>query len=70
MLVFTMPFIKGFNSAAPKYSTPITVVNASMEPSKIIRKLGIISAFRVYIEAFSFSFASSSVSKHSFVVRV
>ena len=28
MFVLTMPVIKGFNSAAPKYRTPITVVKA------------------------------------------
>ena len=45
MFVLTMPAMKGFNSVAPEYRTPITVVKQSMEPMKIRRKHGIISVF-------------------------
>jgi hypothetical protein len=54
MLVLTMPVKKGFNSAAPKYNTPITVVKQSMEPIRTRMKLGNTSDFNAYIEAFSF----------------
>jgi hypothetical protein len=52
ILVLTMPVIRGLISAAPKYMTPTTVVMASIEPSKIRKKLGNSSDFNVYIEAF------------------
>ena len=65
MLVLTIPVKKGFNSAAPKYKTPITVVTQSIEPNRIINKLGNKSAFKLYIEAFSLSFASSFFLKRS-----
>jgi hypothetical protein len=55
MLELTIPIMRGLISEAPKYITPITVVMQSIEPSRIIRKLGNTSAFNVYIEAFSFS---------------
>ena len=45
MFVLTMPAMKGFNSVAPEYRTPITVVKQSMEPMKIRRKHGITSVF-------------------------
>jgi hypothetical protein len=45
ILVLTMPAINGFNSTAPKYNTPITVVKQSMEPNRIIKKLGSTSDF-------------------------
>ena len=54
MLVLTIPVKKGFNSAAPKYKTPITVVTQSIEPNRIINKLGNTSAFKLYIEASPF----------------
>jgi hypothetical protein len=47
MFVLTMPAIKGFNSLAPEYRTPITVVKQSMEPTRIRSKLGIISFFNM-----------------------
>jgi hypothetical protein len=47
MFVLAMPAIKGFNSLAPEYRTPITVVKQSMEPIRIRSKLGIISAFNI-----------------------
>ena len=65
MLVLTIPVKKGFNSAAPKYKTPITVVTQSIDPNRIINKLGNKSAFKLYIEAFSLSFASSFFLKRS-----
>src|ERR1035437_729040 len=37
MFVLTMPVIKGFNSTAPEYKTPTTVVKQSMEPNRIIK---------------------------------
>ena len=55
MLELTIPVIKGLSSEAPKYITPIMVVTQSIEPNRIIKKLGSTSAFMVYIEAFSFS---------------
>jgi len=58
MLELTMPVMKGLSSEAPKYMTPMTVVRQSIEPSRIMRKLGNKSAFNVNIEAFSVSFAS------------
>jgi hypothetical protein len=54
MLVLIMPVIKGFNSAAPKYNTPITVVRQSIDPTKTRIKLGNTSDFNAYIAAFSF----------------
>jgi len=56
MFVLTMPIIKGFISAAPKYRTPTTVVMASIVPNKIRKKLGNTSDFKAYIGAFSFLF--------------
>jgi len=50
-----IPIIKGLSSEAPKYNTPIMVVAQSIEPNRIIKKLGSPSAFNVYIEAFTFS---------------
>jgi hypothetical protein len=47
-----MPAIKGFNSVAPWYKIPITVVKQSIEPIMIRSKLGIICAFDII--AFSF----------------
>ena len=55
MFALTMPVINGFSSTAPEYKTPITVVKASMEPSRMIKKLGNTSDLNLYIEAFSFS---------------
>jgi hypothetical protein len=55
MLEFTIPVIKGLSSEAPKYITPIIVVIQSIEPKRIIKKLGNTSVFMAYIEAFSFS---------------
>jgi hypothetical protein len=54
MFVLTIPVIRGFNSAAPKYKTPITVVKQSMKPKRISMKLGNTSDFNAYNEAFSF----------------
>jgi hypothetical protein len=66
MLELTIPVIKGFSSEAPKYITPIIVVKQSIEPNRIIKKLGNTSVFEVYIEAFSFSLRPS-FSKHSLI---
>lgn len=48
--------MKGFDSTAPKYNTPMTVVKQSREPKRVnIKKLGNTSDFNAqYIEAFSF----------------
>ena len=43
MFVLAMPAMKGFNSLAPEYMTPITVVKQSITPIRTRRKLGIIS---------------------------
>ena len=48
--MLTMSVMKGFNSTAPEYKTPMTVVRASMEPNKIIKKLGNTSDFNVYMK--------------------
>jgi hypothetical protein len=53
MFVLTIPVIIGFNSAAPKYETPIKVVKQSMEPKRTSMKLGNTSDFNTYNEAFS-----------------
>lgn len=50
MFVLTIPVMKGFNSTAPKYVTPITVVMQSMEPNRIIKKLGNTSDFNIYMK--------------------
>jgi hypothetical protein len=50
-----IPIIIGLSSEAPKYNTPIMVVAQSIEPKRIIKKLGSPSALNLYIEAFSFS---------------
>ena len=50
MFVLTMPVMKGFNSAAPKYVTPITVVKQSIEPNKIMKRLGSTSDFNLYMK--------------------
>jgi len=47
MFVLTMPAMKGFNSVAPEYRTPITVVKQSIDPMMIRSKLGIISVFTI-----------------------
>jgi hypothetical protein len=56
MFVLTIPVMKGFDSTAPKYNTPMTVVKQSREPKRVnIKKLGNTSDFNAqYIEAFSF----------------
>jgi len=41
MFVLTIPAKKGFNSFAPEYRTPITVVMQSIEPITKSNKLGI-----------------------------
>ena len=41
MFVLTMPAMNGFNSEAPWYRIPITVVMQSIEPIMIRSKLGI-----------------------------
>jgi hypothetical protein len=51
MLELTMPVIKGFNSAAPKYITPMAVVKQSTDPKRTRKKLGNTSDFNEYIEA-------------------
>jgi hypothetical protein len=40
--------MKGFNSVAPEYRTPITVVKQSIEPIKIRKKHGVTSDFNVW----------------------
>jgi len=47
MFVLAILAIKGFNSLAPEYRTPITVVEQSIEPIRIRSKLGIIAAFNM-----------------------
>jgi hypothetical protein len=47
MFVLTMPAMNGFNSAAPEYRTPITVVKQSMEPIKTIRIHGNVFVFSI-----------------------
>ena len=47
MFVLTIPAKKGFNSTAPEYRTPITVVMQSIEPIIIRSKLGITCAFNI-----------------------
>ena len=51
MLELTMPVIKGFNSTAPKYITPMAVVKQSTDPKRTRKKLGNTSDFIAYIEA-------------------
>ena len=41
MFVLTMPAMNGFNSEAPEYRTPITVVTQSIVPIRMRSKLGI-----------------------------
>ena len=48
MFVLTKPAMKGFNSVAPEYSTPIVVVKQSIEPIKIRRKHSITSVFSIH----------------------
>ena len=43
----TIPAMKGFNSLAPEYMIPITVVTQSMVPKRMMSKLGIKSFFRM-----------------------
>jgi hypothetical protein len=66
MLELTIPIMRGLISEAPKYITPITVVMQSIEPSRIIKKIGNTSAFNVYIEAFSFALLLVSAQKLNF----
>jgi hypothetical protein len=47
MFVLTIPAIKGFNSTAPEYRTPITVVKQSIVPIKRSTKYGIASFFSI-----------------------
>jgi hypothetical protein len=47
MFVPTMPAMTGFNSEAPEYETPITVVKQSIDPIMIRSKLGINCAFNI-----------------------
>jgi hypothetical protein len=49
MLVLTMPVMNGFNSAAPKYVTPMNVVMQSRVPNRTMKKLGNTSVFNAYI---------------------
>jgi hypothetical protein len=64
MLELIILVIKGFNSLAPKYITPIMVVKQSIDPTRTRIKLGNISELNAYIGAFSFLF------KTLFVVSV
>ena len=45
MFVLIMLAMNGFNSTAPKYNTPMTVVKQSMKPNRIKKKLGNTSDF-------------------------
>jgi hypothetical protein len=50
MFVLTKLVNRGFSSIAPKYRVPTTVVIASIEPIRIIIKLGSTSRFSLYIK--------------------
>jgi hypothetical protein len=50
MLELTIPDINGLSSEAPKYITPIIVVKQSIEPNRIIKKLGNTSVFKAYMK--------------------